>query len=167
MQYALNIEQDAVELSERTLYRYLDWLRKKDFMQDAMSIVTETLLSELKINFSRQRHDSTHVFSNMAAWSRKKLLYRIILRFLNELLTDAGFGSDQNFVKSAENGVKLIAPAPHQPENKVGLDECKFDSENRIAECPAGKKPCFRSFKNGKGRAVFFKNICDNCPPEG
>ena len=105
MQYALNIEQDAVELSERTLYRYLDWLRKKDFMQDAMSIVTETLLSELKINFSRQRHDSTHVFSNMAAWSRKKLLYRIILRFLNELLTDAGFGSDQNFVKSAENGV--------------------------------------------------------------
>ena len=30
VQYALNIEKDAVELSERTLHRYLDWLRKKD-----------------------------------------------------------------------------------------------------------------------------------------
>jgi len=331
VQYALNIEKDAVELSERTLYRYLEWLRKKDFMQDAMSIVTETLLRELKIDISRQRHDSTHVFSNMAAWSRKKLLHRIIQRFLkqvrrhandiywsldadlrgryerndgwifaetspmklkkqgkvytseeqlgydmeklierfsgdlkfsnmasykdlvrvfseqfvdkdgkaelnphpggkvllnpsdpdaeighkgpgyqvqitetcseknevqlitaalpqggsesdmdslpavedklkneghlpDELLADAGFGSDENFVKSAENGVKLIAPAPHQPENKVGLDECQFDSENRIVACPAGRKPICKSFKNGKGRAVFFKKICDECP---
>ena len=37
VQYALNIESDAVKLSERTLHRYLDWLRKKDFMQEAMS----------------------------------------------------------------------------------------------------------------------------------
>lgn len=83
-----------------------------------------------------------------------------------ELFADAGYGSDDNYVKSAENGVKLIAPAPHQPENKVGLNECKFDENNCIVECPAGKRPCSRRFKDGKERAVFFNSVCDECPLE-
>ena len=33
-----------------------------------------------------------------------------------------------------------------------------------IVECPAGKKPFFRKFKNGKGCAVFFNSVCDECP---
>ena len=65
--------------------------------------------------------------------------------------------SDENYVKSAENGVKLIAPTAHQPKDKVGLNECKFDEKKCIVECSAGKKPFFRKFKNGKGRAVFFQ----------
>ena len=36
-----------------------------------------------------------------------------------ELFADAGYGSDENYVKSAENGVKLIAPTAHQPKDKV------------------------------------------------
>ena len=59
VQYALNIEKDAVELSERTLHRYLDWLRKKDFMQDAMSLVTECLVKEMDLDIREQRVDST------------------------------------------------------------------------------------------------------------
>lgn len=331
VQYALNIEEDAVELSERTLYRYLDWLRKKDFMQKAMSIVTEYLLKELELDMREQRIDSTHVFSNMAMWSRRQLLFRITQRFLKQvrrhanslyweidsslreryernsgwifgetspmklqrrgkmytaeeqigvdmekliakfsgnvlftnmasykdlvrvfseqfvdndgkselnphpggkillnpsdpdaeighkgagyqvqiaetcsdkndvqlitaaipqggsesdmnslpeveaklekeghlpekLYADAGYGSDENYVMSAEKSVKLIAPAPPKPEGKVGLDECAFDDENKLIACPAGKKPMFKSFKNGKGRAVFFKSVCDQCP---
>ena len=331
VQYALNIESDAVELSERTLHRYLDWLRKKDFMQEAMSLVTASLLKELNLDIREQRVDSSHVFSNMAAWSRKQLMFNMIHRFLKqirrqdnqiywkidpelrdryernsgwifgetspmklqkqgklytseeqlgydmekliekfsghalisnmtsyknlvrvfqeqfvnvdgkaelnphpggkvllnpsdpdaeighkgpgyqvqiaetcsdkndvqlitaaipqggsesdmdalpmieeklkneehlpeELFADAGYGSDDNYVKSAENGVKLIAPTPHQPENKVGLNECKFDENNCIVECPAGKRPCSRRFKDGKGRAVFFNSVCDECP---
>jgi len=74
-----------------------------------------------------------------------------------ELFADAGFGSDKNYVYSIEKGIELIAPTPHQPENKVGLNECELDSENRIIACPAGKKPISKTFKNGKGRAVFFQ----------
>ena len=331
VQYALNIEKDAVELSERTLHRYLDWLRKKDFMQDAMSLVTECLVKEMDLDIREQRVDSTHVFSNMASWSRRQLMFNIIRGFLKqvrrhanevywsldpelrgryernngwifgetspmklqkrgkvytseeqlgydmekliekfsgnklfsnmtsyknlvrvfseqfvdadgkaelkphpggkslqnpsdpdaeighkgqgyqvqiaetcsekndvqlittaipqgasasdmdslplvedklekegllpeELFADAGYGSDTNYVYSIEKGIELIAPTPHQPENKVGLNECEFDSENRIIACPAGKKPISKSFKNGKGRAVFFKSVCDKCP---
>ena len=331
VQYALNIEKDAVELSERTLHRYLDWLRKKDFMQDAMSLVTECLVKEMDLDIREQRVDSTHVFSNMAAWSRRQLMFNIIRSFLKQvrrhanevywrldpelrgryernngwifgetspmklqkqgkvytseeqlgydmeklienfsgrelfcnmssyknlvrvfseqfvdadgkaelnphpggkillnpsdpdaeighkgpgyqvqiaetcsddndvqlitaaipqgasasdmdsetlvqeklkaeghlpekLYADAGYGSDDNYMNAAKDGIELIAPTPHQPEGKVGLDECELDSENRIIACPAGKKPISKSFKNGKGRAVFFKSVCDKCP---
>ena len=331
VQYALNIEKDAVELSERTLHRYLDWLRKKDFMQDAMSLVTECLVKEMDLDIREQRVDSTHVFSNMAAWSRRQLMFNIIRGFLKQvrrhanevywrldpelrgryernngwifgetspmklqkqgkvytpeeqlgydmeklienfsgrelfcnmssyknlvrvfseqfvdadgkaelnphpggkillnpsdpdaeighkgpgyqvqiaetcsddndvqlitaaipqgasasdmdsetlvqeklkaeghlpekLYADAGYGSDDNYMNAAKDGIELIAPTPHQPGGKVGLDECELDSENRIIACPAGKKPIYKSFKNGKGRAVFFKSVCDKCP---
>ena len=331
VQYALNIETDGVELSERTLHRYLAWLRKKEFMQEAMSLVTECLVKEMKLDIREQRVDSTHVFSNMAAWSRRQLMFNIIGKFLEQvhrhlkvsyksidpelrsryerndgwifgetspmklqrqgkvytteeqlgydmekliemfsgnericnmttykhlvrvfgeqfvdvdgkaelkahpggkillnpsdpdaeighkgpgyqvqiaetcsdgnevqlitaaipqgasasdmdseklvqeklkqeghlpekLYADAGYGSDDNYVNAAKDGIELISPAPHQPEGKVGLDECKWDEEDRIVECPAGKRPMFKEFKNGKGRAVFFKSVCDECP---
>lgn len=333
VQYALNIEEDCIELSERTLYRYLNALRKKDFMQDTMNIVTECLLKELDIDIREQRVDSTHVFSNMAAWSRKQLLFKITQKFLNQvrrhenavyygidpdlrtryernngwifgetspmklqrngkvytteeqigydmekliekfsgdsrfsnmtsykdlvrvfseqfesndgkselkkhpggkvllnpsdreaeighkgvgyqvqiaetcsdenkvqlitaaipqggsasdmeslaaveeklkaeehmpekIYADAGYGSDENYVKSALNGVELIAPTAHQPADKVGLGQCQFDSGKKIIACPAGHMPIFKNFEAGKGRAVFFESICSKCPLE-
>ena len=74
-----------MELSERTLYRHLEWLRKKDFMQDAMSLVTECLVKEMDLDIREQRLDSTHVFSNMAAWSRRQLFFKITQRFLKQV----------------------------------------------------------------------------------
>ena len=85
VQYALNIEEDGVELSERTLYRYLQWLRKKEFMQEAMRVVTECLVKEMKLDFREQRVDSTHVFSNMASWSRRQLMFNIVRNFLKQV----------------------------------------------------------------------------------
>ena len=67
-------------------------------------------------------------------------------------------------MNAAKDGIELIAPAPHQPEGKVGLDECKWDEEDRIVECPWGKRPMFKSFKNGRGKAIFHNNVCGNCP---
>ena len=82
VQYALNIEQNQSELSERSLYRYIKLLREKSWAQEVMVQVTETLLQELNLDIKEQRLDSTHVFSNMATWSRRQLLYKIIRRFL-------------------------------------------------------------------------------------
>ncbi len=70
-----------------------------------------------------------------------------------ELFADAGYGSDENYVKSAENGVKLIAPTAHQPKDKVGLNECKFDEKKCIVECPL-KNKC-RVQKCGKQNREF------------
>ena len=76
-----------------------------------------------------------------------------------ELFADAGYGSDENYVKSAENGVKLIAPTAHQPKDKVGLNECKFDEKKCIVECPAGKKPFSGSSKTGKDAPFFQQRL--------
>ena len=65
-----------------------------------------------------------------------------------ELFADAGYGSDENYVKSAENGVKLIAPTVHQPKDKVGLNECKFDEKKCIVECPLKTNAGFRNAGN-------------------
>lgn len=331
IQYALNVEEDAVELSRHTLLRYIDWLRKKEFMQKAMIQLTTALIKKYNIKTDEQRHDSSHVFSNMAVWSRKKLLHQIIYRFLaqvkrhmkeeysqldadlreryekhsgwifgetspmklkrrgknytaeeqlgydmeklierfakdkkasnmnsykdmvrvfseqfvdkdgkaelnphpggkvlvnpsdpdaeighkgagyqvqvtetcsdenkvqlitaaipqgasasdmdslkgnqdqlvengiapEKLFTDAGFGSDENYKNAADAGIELIAPAPHQPQDKVGLDQCKLDDNNVIIECPAGNRPMVSYFKNGSGRAVFHISVCNSCP---
>jgi hypothetical protein len=81
-----------------------------------------------------------------------------------ELLADAGYGSDDNVVKAAEDGVELVAPTTGKEYNKVGLEECEFDSENRIIKCPCGKLPLQKKFDGTKGRAVFSLKTCGNCP---
>ena len=334
VQYALNIEQDRLELGERTLYRYLERLREEDFAQETMSRVTEKLIEELNLDIREQRLDSTHVFSNMAVWTRRKLYHKIIWRFLKQikrhypaeydqldseiagryecdngwifgetspmkvsrggkvftaeeqlgydmqrlierfsgkaiclgmtsykdlirvfeeqflindgkaemnpnpggqvllnpsdreaeighkgagyqvqimescssenpvqlitaaipqgasrsdmasfpealdelkrhgslpekLFADAGYGSDDNYILAQGNEVELVAPAPHQPKDKVGLDECEFDADSRMITCPAGRRPMFSEFKNGRGRAVFHLNACGKCPLQG
>ena len=73
-----------------------------------------------------------------------------------ELFADAGYGSDENYVKSAENGAKLIAPTAHQPKDKVGLNECKFDEKKCIVECPA-EKNLFQEVQKRKRTRRFFQ----------
>ncbi len=331
VQYALNVEEDCVKLSRRTLFRYIGWLRNKEFMQKTMIIVTDALIRKFKINTTEQRTDSSQIFSNMAVWSRKKLLHQIIYRFLlqvkrhmkveyeklaedlreryekasgwifgetspmklqrrgkvytteeqmgydmqklieyfadnkkasnmnsykdmvrvfseqfidvdgkaelnphpggkvlinpsdpdaeighkgagyqvqvaetcsddnevqlvtaaipqgasasdmdslpltqeklveeghvpEKLYTDAGYGSDQNYVNAAKDNIELVAPAPSPPAGKVGLEQCKMDENNVIVECPAGNRPISAYYRNGKGRAVFHIRVCNECP---
>ena len=85
VQYALNVEEDCVKLSRRTLFRYISWLRNKEFMQKTMVIVTEALIQKFNIRTDELRTDSTQIFGNMAVWSRKKLLYQINHRFLKQV----------------------------------------------------------------------------------
>lgn len=77
---------------------------------------------------------------------------------------DGGYGSDDNFVYSAANGVDLISPTHPIPKDKVGLDESKFDKKGFMIQCPAGKSPMLKKFKNGSYRAIFHITACGNCP---
>lgn len=82
IQYALKIQADNLKLGARTLERYLKIFREKELAQKIMKDVTEMIIQELNIEVNKQRLDSTHVFSNMADWTRSMLLFKTTKRFL-------------------------------------------------------------------------------------
>ena len=82
VQYALKIQPDNLQFGIRTLERYLKLFREKELAQKIMDDVTVMIIKELNIEVDKQRLDSTHVFSNMAGWSRSMLLFKTTRRFL-------------------------------------------------------------------------------------
>ena len=84
VQYALNLEPGA-EVSARTVERYQKLFRDEDLAARVFEEVTDRLVRVLDLNVSRQRLDSTHVFSHMASFGRTKLLAVAIKRFLTQL----------------------------------------------------------------------------------
>jgi len=85
VQYALNLEP-GVTVSARTVERYQKLFREDDLAIQLFEDVTDRLVKALDLDVSRQRLDSTHVFSNMATFGRTKLLAVAIKRFLTQLL---------------------------------------------------------------------------------
>lgn len=84
VQYALNLQPGA-EVSARTVERYQKLFRENDLAALVFEAVTDRLVRELDLNVSRQRLDSTHVFSHMARFGRTRLLAVAIKRFLTQL----------------------------------------------------------------------------------
>ena len=84
VQYALNLEPGA-EVSSRTVERYQKLFRDDDLAAEIFDDVTEALTEKLELDVSRQRLDSTHVFSHMATFGRTKLMAVAIKRFLTQV----------------------------------------------------------------------------------
>jgi hypothetical protein len=84
VQYALNLEP-GVEVSTRTVERYQKLFRDNDLAARVFDDVTTRLIQVLDLDVSRQRLDSTHVFSHMASFGRTKLMAVAIKRFLTQL----------------------------------------------------------------------------------
>lgn len=84
VQYALNLEP-GVEVCTRTLERYQKLFRDDDLAARVFEDVTTRLVGALDLDVSRQRLDSTHVFSHMASFGRTKLMAVAIKRFLSQL----------------------------------------------------------------------------------
>jgi Transposase DDE domain len=84
VQYALNIEPGAA-VCTRTLERYQRLFRDDDLAARVFNDVTTRLIELLELDVSRQRLDSTHVFSHMATFGRTKLMAVAIKRFLTQL----------------------------------------------------------------------------------
>ncbi len=84
IQYALNTEPGAT-LSTRTLERYQQLFRDNDYAARVFDKVTTKLIDSLDLDVSRQRLDSTHVFSHMATFGRTKLMAIAVKRFLTQL----------------------------------------------------------------------------------
>jgi hypothetical protein len=85
VQYALNLEPGGQSLSSRTLDRYLAIFRECDIAGKVFHDVTQALVEALEKDVTRQRLDSTHVFSNMARFGRTQLMGVVVKRFLTQV----------------------------------------------------------------------------------
>jgi len=85
IQYALNLEPVAQDISVRTLERQIALFEEDELAKAIMDKVTVKLVEVLALNIDKQRLDSTHVFSDMASYGRTRLMGVAIKRFLTQL----------------------------------------------------------------------------------
>ncbi len=71
--------------SEKTLWTIRYHLTKENIGQSIFQNVTDNLIKTLKVDISKQRMDSVHVYSNMAKLGRVRLISRTITKFLKNL----------------------------------------------------------------------------------
>ncbi len=86
VQYALNVCGGQVEISLRTLERYLRLFRELGLAAHVFDDVTAALIAHLELDLSQQRLDSTHVYSNMAMVGRTALMSQALKRLLTQVL---------------------------------------------------------------------------------
>ena len=86
--YALDIKGDSdteTYVSVRTLLTMRKLLSEKGLAEELFATVTEKLVTVFKVDASRQRLDSTHIFSNMRHLGRIGLFAATIKKFLINL----------------------------------------------------------------------------------
>jgi len=83
--FALNIVPTTASMSHATVERYMKLFAEDDIAAEIFERVTSALVEALELDISRQRLDSTHVFSDMATFGRTKLMGVAIKRFLTQL----------------------------------------------------------------------------------
>jgi len=83
--YALNLEPGLNSLSTRTIERYQEIFRDNELAKEVMHEVTLRLVEILEQDISKQRLDSTHVFSDMATFGRTRMMGVTIKRFLTQV----------------------------------------------------------------------------------
>ena len=83
--YALNMGPGLHDMSTRTIERYQRLFREEELAQRVMQDVTSRLVALLEQDISKQRLDSTHVFSDMATFGRTRMMGVTIKRFLTQV----------------------------------------------------------------------------------
>jgi hypothetical protein len=84
-QYALNVNPVTASMSHSSIERYSRYFRESALAQKVFHRVTSALINILELDVSRQRLDSTHIYSDMATFGRTKLMGVAIKRFLKQL----------------------------------------------------------------------------------
>jgi len=137
VQFALHLEPSVDELCERTLERYRKHFIDDDLAAQTMHDVTGRLVELLDLDVSRQRLDSTHVFSNMASFGRTRLLGVTVKRFLTQVKRHApeAYESLPEALRSryAESVGKLFAQKKQSaPQRQKTLQQVAQDVRDLI-----------------------------------
>ena len=83
-QFALNVNPVTARMSHATVERYSRYFRDSALAQNVFHRVTSALIDLLELDVSRQRLDSTHIYSDMATFGRTQLMGVTIKRFLKQ-----------------------------------------------------------------------------------
>jgi len=83
--YALNITPLEASMCHATIECYMGLFAEDDLATEVFHRVTAALTEALELDVSRQRLDSTHVYSDMATFGRTRLMGVAIKRFLTQL----------------------------------------------------------------------------------
>jgi len=129
VQYALNLEP-GVEVSSRTVERYQKLFREDELAAQVFHDVTIGLAEKLELDISRQRLDSTHVFSHMASFGRTKLMAVAIKRFLTQVIRHA----PEQYAALPEEFRKRYEPAESQLFAGAKDAEARQRSRQQAAE---------------------------------
>jgi len=118
VQYALNLEPVAQDLSKRTLERYIQHFEQDDLARRIMAEVTGRLVEVLGTKIDQQRLDSTHVFSDMACLGRTRLMGVAIKRFLTQVKRH----DPRAYGRLDESLCQRYGPSVHQLFGRVAKD---------------------------------------------
>ena len=122
IQYALNLEPVAHDISIRTLERYINYFEDDNLAKTIMSDITVELVDLLGIKIDQQRLDSTHIFSDMASFGRTRLMGVAVKRFLTQVIRS----NKQDYNSLDESLRQRYAPGVNQL-----FANTKKDSESR------------------------------------
>jgi Transposase DDE domain len=122
VQYALNLEPVAHDISKRTLERYMRLFEEDDLAKATMDAVTVKLVEVLGARIDKQRLDSTHIFSDMASFGRTRLMGVATKRFLTQVKRH----NKEDYHAIDEQLRKRYAPGVNQL-----FADTKKDSESR------------------------------------
>jgi Transposase DDE domain len=142
VQYALNLEP-GVAISSRSIERYQKLFRDDDLAARIFDDVTERLVQTLELDVSRQRLDSTHVFSDMAQFGRTKLMAVAVKRFLTQVKRHAPAAyaalPDDLLNRYAPSQARLFADAKDPEARARCRQQAAEDLDfviSRFADCP-------------------------------
>ena len=87
--YALGLTSEEAHTCQKTLHNYRVMLLEYERAQAMFDAVTTGIAAMDGLGFGRQRLDSTHIMSNIAALTRLALFVKTMTKFLHELRREA------------------------------------------------------------------------------
>ena len=129
VQFALNIEPGA-ECSDRTVERYRKIFAEEDLASQLFSELTTTLADLLELDISKQRLDSTHVYSHMATFGRVRLMAVTLKRCLTQIKRHAS----DDFETLPEDFRARYAPAESRLFADAKDADARARSKQQVAE---------------------------------
>ena len=86
-----------------------------------------------------------------------------------QMLADTLYGSDENVLASADDGIELISPVSGKAPSEGSMTISDFDVDDtteEVQKCPAGHKPIKseHNSETGKTRTEMSSEVCSKCP---
>ena len=152
VQYALNLEPAGQSLCARTVERYQKLFIDNEIAAEVMLRVTDGIAQKLELDISRQRLDSTHIFSDMAVFGRTRLMGVSIKRFLTQLKRH----DRADYDRLPEELRARYSPSPGRMFAEVASDrKARRRLRQRVAEEMQYLVERFADYERIQGRSTY------------